>query len=95
MDHLWQRLVGALGLALFSGGLGLIGAAGVTSAQQPGGSAGQASRSAPADQQVLEAGDVHLGNSRVYVHVGKTGLGHEHGVMVLEEWPDPMGCSRG
>jgi hypothetical protein len=32
-------------------------------------------------QQLLEAGDVYLPNSRVYVFVGKTGLGHEHGVV--------------
>lgn len=28
-------------------------------------------------------GDVHLQNSRVYVHVGKTGLGHDHAVVGL------------
>jgi hypothetical protein len=32
-------------------------------------------------QQVLEAGDLYLPNSHVYVFVGKTGLGHEHGVI--------------
>lgn len=31
-------------------------------------------------QQSWEAGDVHLQSSRVYIHVGKTGLGHEHAV---------------
>jgi YceI-like domain len=30
---------------------------------------------------VLEAGQVHLGTSRVFIHVYKTGLGHEHGVI--------------
>src|SRR5690349_4637563 len=35
----------------------------------------------PAGQQVLEAGDLYLPNSHVYVFVGKTGLGHEHGVV--------------
>src|SRR5262245_36708164 len=34
-----------------------------------------------AQQQLLEAGDVYLPNSRVDVLVGKTGLGHEHGVV--------------
>jgi hypothetical protein len=34
-----------------------------------------------AGQQVLEAGDLYLPNSHVYVFVGKTGLGHEHGVI--------------
>jgi hypothetical protein len=34
-----------------------------------------------AAQRLLEAGDVYLPNSRVYVFVGKTGLGHEHGVV--------------
>ncbi|MBL8850967.1 MAG: YceI family protein [Planctomycetaceae bacterium] len=28
-------------------------------------------------------GDVHLKNSRVYIHVGKTGLGHDHAVVGL------------
>ena len=32
-------------------------------------------------QQVYEAGDVFLSGSRVYVLVGKTGFGHEHGVI--------------
>jgi len=32
-------------------------------------------------QVVYEAGAVHLGTSRVFIHVYKTGLGHEHGVM--------------
>ncbi len=32
---------------------------------------------------VYEVGDVFLGGSRVYVFVGKTGLGHEHGVVGL------------
>jgi polyisoprenoid-binding protein YceI len=31
--------------------------------------------------QVLEAGDVHLPGSRVYVFVGKTGFGHEHAIV--------------
>src|SRR5215470_8931094 len=35
----------------------------------------------PAAQQMLEAGDLYLPNSHVYVFVGKTGLGHEHGVI--------------
>jgi hypothetical protein len=33
-----------------------------------------------AAQNILNAGDVYLPGSRVYVLVGKTGLGHEHGV---------------
>ena len=35
---------------------------------------------AAADQTVYEIGDVNLPYSRVYAFVGKTGLGHEHGV---------------
>lgn len=31
-------------------------------------------------RQTYAAGDVHLDSSRVYIHVGKTGLGHEHAV---------------
>src|SRR6185503_19095830 len=34
-----------------------------------------------AGQSVYEPGDVYLPYSRVYVFVGKTGLGHEHGVI--------------
>lgn len=43
---------------------------------------GTASPTAAA-QHVYEAGDVFLAGSRVYVFVGKTGLGHEHGVVGL------------
>jgi hypothetical protein len=32
-------------------------------------------------QSVYEPGDLYLPSSRVYVFVGKTGLGHEHGVI--------------
>lgn len=39
------------------------------------------STSAPAQAQTLEAGDVYLSSSRVYVSVGKTGFGHEHAVV--------------
>lgn len=45
-----------------------------TSGNQP------ATAPASAAQIVLEAGDVYLRGSRVYVLVGKTGIGHEHGV---------------
>src|SRR5438876_1084535 len=31
--------------------------------------------------QTLQPGDVYLPSSRVYVFVGKTGFGHEHGVI--------------
>ncbi len=30
--------------------------------------------------KVYQPGEVHVGNSRAFVHVAKTGLGHEHGV---------------
>jgi polyisoprenoid-binding protein YceI len=36
---------------------------------------------APATQTVWEVGDVYLPGSHVYVLVGKTGVGHEHGVV--------------
>jgi polyisoprenoid-binding protein YceI len=39
------------------------------------------SPAAAANQTVYEIGDVYLPISRVYVLVGKTGLGHEHGVI--------------
>lgn len=32
------------------------------------------------EKKSYRAGDLHLGSSRVYVHVGKVGLGHEHAV---------------
>jgi polyisoprenoid-binding protein YceI len=35
---------------------------------------------ADAATTTVEVGDVDLRNSRVYIHVGKTGLGHEHAV---------------
>jgi YceI-like domain len=31
-------------------------------------------------RQTYEPGEIHLENSRVYIHVDKTGLGHEHAV---------------
>jgi hypothetical protein len=34
-----------------------------------------------AGHNLLEAGDIYLPSSRVYVFVGKTGFGHEHGVV--------------
>ena len=49
-------------------------------AQTSGGTAAVAP-AAPATQTVYEAGDVYLPSSRVYVFVGKTGFGHEHGVV--------------
>lgn len=38
-------------------------------------------RKTTAPQKTYSPGDVHLDKSRVYIHVGKTGLGHEHGVI--------------
>jgi polyisoprenoid-binding protein YceI len=35
----------------------------------------------PTNTSVFEAGDVYLPSSRVYIFVGKTGFGHEHGVV--------------
>lgn len=46
------------------------------SARPTGRPAKRASSPAAANQP----GDLHLGSSSVYVHVGKTGLGHEHAV---------------
>ena len=52
-------------------------------AQVPQQSVGQsaATPAAAAPTTVLEPGDVYLPGSRVYAFVGKTGFGHEHGVM--------------
>lgn len=42
---------------------------------------GSGSRVAPKPSKItLEPGQLHLGKSRVFVFVGKTGLGHEHAV---------------
>lgn len=38
---------------------------------------------APASQKVWRPGEVHSGNTRIYVHVFKTGMGHEHAVAGL------------
>lgn len=48
--------------------------------QQPAVGASPAPQSAAATM-VLEPGDLYLPGSRVYAFVGKTGFGHEHGVM--------------
>ena len=40
-----------------------------------------AAATAAAHTITYEPGDVYLPNSRVYIHVDKTGLGHEHGVV--------------
>lgn len=81
MKRLWHGFAGAVGFALATvawvGDLPLVA---VTTAQQPGATVTTAPHAANSDQQILETGDVHLGNSRVYVHVSKAGLGHEHGV---------------
>ncbi len=45
------------------------------------GSSAATSTAVAAGQTVFEPGDVHPGSSRVYVFVGKTGLGHEHAVV--------------
>jgi len=43
--------------------------------------AGTRNAAKPAEKQiVLEAGDLELASSRVFVYVGKTGFGHEHAV---------------
>ncbi len=44
------------------------------------GSRGTAAAQNSGRGQVLQAGDVHTPSSRTYIHVGKTGLGHEHAV---------------
>lgn len=48
---------------------------------QTGGSASVAAPTNATPQTVYEVGDVYLPGSRVYVFVGKTGFGHEHGVV--------------
>lgn len=42
--------------------------------------AGSTHHQSAGGRQTYEPGDVHLENSRVYIHVDKAGLGHEHGV---------------
>ena len=80
MDGFRRQRARTRGLALGAGmvlGLSLL-AAGIF-AQQPA-LAPNAAPPAAANRQVLETGDVHLAASRVYIHVDKSGLGHEHGV---------------
>ena len=48
-------------------------------AQAPRGPASNTARPAAA-KRALELGEIDLKRSRVYIFVGKTGLGHEHGV---------------
>ncbi len=43
--------------------------------------AGQSRKSAKESKTPLKPGDVDLGQSRAYVLVGKTGFGHDHGVV--------------
>ena len=40
-----------------------------------------ANQASPPTQQAVSPGDVNLEHSRVYIKVGKVGLGHEHGVV--------------
>lgn len=72
------RLVGCLSLILAA-----LGAA--ANAQMAGSSTTASPNSAvpanSAGQKVYEPGDFFLAGSRVYVKVGKTGFGHEHGVI--------------
>ncbi len=77
---------GFRGFARWNGGIvwrtltvGFVLGIGTAAAQRPSGDV-ERPATQPADSQIFEAGDVHLGNSRVYVRVGKSGLGHEHGV---------------
>jgi len=51
----------------------------VAEGQQNTGAAGTAAASTAS--KVYDPGDVYLSSSRVFVLVGKTGLGHEHGVV--------------
>jgi polyisoprenoid-binding protein YceI len=51
------------------------------SPQQPAAPGVASPAPAAAATTVLEPGDVYLPGSRVYAFVGKTGFGHEHGVM--------------
>ncbi len=56
----------------------------------------QCGTAAPAaGQNVLDVGDVYLPGSRVYVFVGKSGFGHEHGVVgQLKQGRINLGASR-
>jgi polyisoprenoid-binding protein YceI len=48
---------------------------------QTNGNGARSAAAAAASQTVYEAGDVYIPGSRVYMLVGKSGLGHEHGVV--------------
>ena len=60
---------------------GVLGAAASRCIAQTGDSTPVAARTNATSQTVYEVGDVYLPSSRVYVFVGKTGFGHEHGVV--------------
>ncbi|MEQ8791493.1 MAG: YceI family protein [Pirellulaceae bacterium] len=38
-------------------------------------------KAAANQQRTYQPGEIHLGTSRAFIHVGKTGFGHEHGVV--------------
>jgi hypothetical protein len=67
--RLMVGLAAALGATFF--GLGVY----------PQGAAAEPNTAAPVEERVvLEAGDLELESSQVFVYVGKTGFGHEHAV---------------
>jgi polyisoprenoid-binding protein YceI len=70
--HAWLGLWGLLMWGAFHG-------ISATQAQAPRGKSSGAARQS-ASAPALEPGDLDLKRSRVYIFVGKTGLGHEHGV---------------
>lgn len=55
--------------------------AGLTRAQAPAQTPAAAARPQSQAQKSYQAGEFYLPSSRVYVHVDKTGLGHEHAVV--------------
>lgn len=71
----------SLGYALMALPAAVIAAGAVYTMAQSAGRVQAAELGTTAPQQVYELGDVYLPGSRVYVFVGKTGLGHEHGVV--------------
>jgi hypothetical protein len=59
----------------------LLGATAACLGFDPQAALAEPNQSSPVEEQrVLEAGDVELGSSQVFVYVGKTGFGHEHAV---------------
>lgn len=77
-----MRLFKWTNVLILSTGLAVLGIWGWTQVTAESGRASsRVSAKSAVPQPARKSGDLHLEGSRVYIHVGKTGLGHEHAVM--------------